>query len=339
MVTTRRSSISDSAASTDARRTKSLNVVPFSAAADWRMARSLGVTRTLKIEVVFLSSIRTYRNIQTQQCKIVVSRDILVGIIFWKASMPAYEEIKPVADDLLMFIDETGHETFAGDQGFYGLGGCLTTGSGYEYLKLKWRDVRKVINGNSEAPLHGSDITANPKPESFAALRTFFEDRSFVRIAVTTTRGVGLPAEMHPCVAVSGQLWQEIGIVAAALASELRCKRSWIILESSDRADPVVKRSFGQLTSLNAQQAIHVEHCLMPKSANEPGLEVADFIISAAGSEVQRRLRGKTGHAPDFNDVFGRLPADGARYREITRVTVHANGRVSIDGVRLAQAT
>jgi hypothetical protein len=258
-------------------------------------------------------------------------------------SMPTYEEIKPDADDLLVFIDDTGHETFAGNQGFYGLGGCLMMGSAYAHLKEKWRGVRKSINGDPEAPLHASDITANPKPESFAVLRTFFEDGSFARIAVTTTKEVELPVEMHPCAAVIGQLWKEIDTVASVLP----CKRIWFILESSDRADPVVTGSFGQLTSLNsaaavpawwvAPQAIHVEPCLMPKSAKEPGLEVADFVVSAAGSEIQRRLRGKTGHAPDFNDVFGRLPAEGARYREITRVTVNADGRVSVEGLRLAQ--
>ena len=188
-----------------------------------------------------------------------------------------------------------------------------------------------IINGDAESPLHGSDITANPKLESFAALRSFFEDRSLARIAVTTTKNVGLPVEMHPCVPVMGQLWREVETAASVLPS----KRLWLILESSDRVDPVVKRSFGQLTSLNAPQVIDVEHCFMPKSANEPGLEVADFIIGAAGSEVQRRLRGKIGHAPDFEDVFGRLPPEGARYREITEVTVHSDGRVSIDGMRL----
>jgi hypothetical protein len=39
-----------------------------------------------------------------------------------------YEELKPAADDLLVFIDDTGHETFAGNQGFYGLGGCVIPG-------------------------------------------------------------------------------------------------------------------------------------------------------------------------------------------------------------------
>ena len=249
-----------------------------------------------------------------------------------RARLKTYDEIKPDAEDLLVFIDDTGHETFAGNQGFYGLGGCLTTAFGYELLKPKWREVRKIINGDPEAPLHASDITANPKAESFATLHSFFEDRSFARIAVTTTNNVGLPVEMHPCVPVMGQLWKEIEVVAAAL----RAKRLWLILESSDRADAVVKRCFGQLISTDdVAQAIHVEHYLMPKSANEPGLEIADFVVSAAGSQVERRRRRKSGLAPDFNDVFGRLPPEGARYREVTRVTAHGDGRVSVDGLRL----
>lgn len=192
--------------------------------------------------------------------------------------------------------------------------------------------MREVINGDPDAPLHGSDITANRKPESFAAIRTFFEDRSFGRIAATTTKNVGVPPGMHPCVPVMGQLAKEI----EAIASVVPCKRVWIILESSSRADPVVRECFGQLTSIDDVRSLPVEHRFMPKSSNEPGLEVADFIVSAAGSEVQRRLRGKPGHAPDFDDVFCRLPPEGCRYREVTRVVVHADGLVSIDGVRLS---
>jgi hypothetical protein len=82
------------------------------------------------------------------------------------ARSKTYDEIKPDADDLFMFIDDTGHETFAGNQGFYGLGGCLTTGFGYEHLKPKWREVRKIINGDPEAPLHASDITSSPKAKT-----------------------------------------------------------------------------------------------------------------------------------------------------------------------------
>jgi hypothetical protein len=128
-----------------------------------------------------------------------------------------------------------------------------------------------------------------------------------------------------------GQLRQEIATVASALP----CKRIWVFVESSQRADPVVRDCFDQLTELEASRSLQVERCFMPKSSNEAGLEIADFIVSAASSEVQRRVRGTPGHAPDFYDVFCRLAAEGCRYREIASATDHGDGLISIDGVRL----
>ena len=244
--------------------------------------------------------------------------------------MPTFnEELKPAANDLLFFADDTGHETFAGSQGFYGLGGCAVLGAGYAHLKDRWAEVRRAINGDPSAPLHASEMRRDPK--NFAALSKFFMDHSFVRIAATTTKAIGLPPLMHPCVPVLGQLKEEIAIVTALL----QCAKVWMILESSQRADPIIQACFSQLTPLNGSSALSVEKCLMPKSSNEPGLEVADFIVSAAGSEVQRRLRGQSGHAPDFADVFCRLPVVGCRYREVSKVDIGENGVVSVSGVAL----
>lgn len=241
------------------------------------------------------------------------------------------EELKPGADDLLVFIDNTGHETFAGDQGFYGLGGCAVLGADYErHLKERWRAVRKAINGDPDMPLHSSEFER--KADNFAVLSEFFLDPSFVRIAPTTTKAVRLPPGMDPCVPVMGQLQQEISFVAAALP----CKIVWIIVESSQRADPIVQVCFSQLTPIDGASPARLEKSLMPKSSNDPGLEVADFIVSAAGSQVQRRLRGQDGQAPDFEDVFGRLPALGCRYREVSHVAIDVNGLVSVTGVALA---
>lgn len=240
-----------------------------------------------------------------------------------------YEDLRPDADDLLVFVDDTGHETFAGNQGFYGLGACVVLAAGYAHLKAKWGEVRTIATGDPDAPLHAS--TMERKTENFEALSGFFLDPSFIRIAVTTTKDIGLPPNMHPCVPVMGQLRQEIATVASCLP----CERIWIIVESSQRADPVVCNCFDQLTSLNTSRSLPVERCFMPKSSNEPGLEVADFIVSAASSEVQRRMRGKPGHAPDFHDVFCRLLSEGCRYSEIARATYHGQDLVSVEGVRL----
>jgi Protein of unknown function (DUF3800) len=240
------------------------------------------------------------------------------------------EELKPSADDLLVFVDDTGHETFAGNQGFYGLGSCVVLGAHYGHLKERWRAVRKTINDDPDLPLHASEFER--KAENFAVLSEFFLDPSFVRIAATTTKSVSLPPGMVPCVPVMGQLQEEIAFIASAVP----CKSVRIIVESSQRADPILQACFSQLTPINGASPLAVEKSLMPKSSNEPGLEVADFIVSAASSQVQRRLRSQKGQAPDFNDVFCRLPALGCRYREISHVAVGENGFVSVTGVALA---
>lgn len=156
----------------------------------------------------------------------------------------AYEELKPDADDLLVFVDDTGHETFAGNQGFYGLGACVVLGAGYTQLKAKWGEVRNIAGGSPDAALHASTIER--KPANFEALSKFFLDPSFIRIAVTATKNIGLPPDMNPCVPVMGQLRQEIAFGASALP----CKRVWIIVESSQRVDPIVRNcedEFGRL--------------------------------------------------------------------------------------------
>lgn len=242
---------------------------------------------------------------------------------------PVLDELKPAADDLLVFVDDTGHEALDGNQGFYGLGGCVVLGLGYEHLKTRWREVRRAINGNPDSPLHGS--TMERKAENFETLANFFLDRSIVRIAVTTTKNVDLPAGMHPCVPVMGQLQENI----ESIASLLPCKGVWIIVESSQRADPILKSCYSQLTPIGGAPPIPITNCLMPKSSNEPGLEVADFIIGAAGSQTQRHLRGQDGMAPDFRDVFSKLPVIGCWYSRLLTVAVDENGLVAVQGVRL----
>jgi hypothetical protein len=240
------------------------------------------------------------------------------------------EELTPGAEDLLVFVDDTGHETFAGDQGFYGLGGCAVLGAGYAHLKERWRAVRIAINDDPDLPLHGSEL--EHKANNFAVLSEFFLDPSFARIATTTTKAVSLPPGMNPCVPVMGLLQEEIAFVAAVLS----CKGVRIICESSQRADPIVQACFSQLTPIDGASPHPVVKWFMRKSSNEPGLEVADFIVSAAGSQVQRRLRGQSGKALDFNDVFCRLSAIGCRYREVAHVAVDENGFVRVTGVAFA---
>jgi hypothetical protein len=86
------------------------------------------------------------------------------------------------------------------------------------------------------------------------------------------------------------------------------------------------------------QQVRSTEYRLMPKSSAEPGLEVADFIISAAGSQVRRIVAGRDGLAPDFSDVFDRLTPEGCLSDCVMEVDASPEtGGTQIQGIRLAR--
>jgi hypothetical protein len=68
---------------------------------------------------------------------------------FEKAAYRVLRKMKPLPDDelncssedLLVFIDDTEHESFGGNQEYYGLGGCVVLGARYGWLKTS--SVRK----------------------------------------------------------------------------------------------------------------------------------------------------------------------------------------------------
>ncbi len=49
-----------------------------------------------------------------------------------------------------------------------------------------------------------------------------------------------------------------------------------LVFESSQRSDPLIMEHFGELRLPATGEPLPTEHCLMPKRANEPGLEIAD---------------------------------------------------------------
>ena len=136
---------------------------------------------------------------------------------------------------------------------------------------------------------------------------------------------------------VTGMLTESI----SAAASLSPCAAVIIVVESSQRADPIVKQCFGALEPDGAELTLPFKHWLMPKSVAEPGLEIADFIISAAKSQTQRYIRGRDGLSLDFLDVFCRLPPQVPQFCQFSLITgvYRKTGRVGVQGFRLADNT
>jgi hypothetical protein len=95
----------------------------------------------------------------------------------------------------------------------------------------------------------------------------------------------------------------------------VRCSSVAIVVESSQRADPLLRERFNPIEVSRGGKEIPVEYCLMPKSANEPELEIADFIVSTSGSMARQRHSGRDGFPPDFTDVFMRIASKYAFFR------------------------
>lgn len=224
------------------------------------------------------------------------------------------EEIQIAAGDLLIFVDDTGHEAFR-SQPYFGLGGCAVLAEHYGRLKNLWMDVRTRIKGHPDARLHASDKSIRTDA-NFKILADFFEDRSFLRFAVMSAKNVILPDNMHPATPVTGSIQEDIAI----MGNHLPCNAVLLVLESSQRADPILKQCFSELGPGAIQLAKPLHHYLMPKSSGEPGLEIADFVINTAGSQIRKHLRGEQGPTPDFLDVFCRLPSVGCLFSVIGAV-------------------
>jgi len=224
------------------------------------------------------------------------------------------EELKIREDWLLVFMDETGHETFAGDHPYYAVGGCGILGAHHEAVKTQWRELRRTINGYPGAPLHAAELEYTP--ENLAAVSQFFMSPAFARFGAAATNKTNFAVDMHAMAAVMGMLKQHI----ARLVSRLPCTTVALIFESSERCDPLVRRYFGELGFLQEGRSIPTEHCFMPKSAGEPGLEIADFVASAAGSQARFYHRGRTDFAKDYQAVFYQFPPPFSQFFHIAEV-------------------
>jgi len=239
------------------------------------------------------------------------------------------EELTIHNDWLLVFMDETGHETFAGDHAYYAVGGCGILGAHYEVVKAQWRELRRTVNGDPEAPLHAADLEYTP--ENLGAVSQFFTSPSFARFAVAATNKTNFAVDMHTMAAVMGMLKKHI----ARLVSQLPCTTVVLIFESSERGDPLVQQHFGELGLLEEERPIPTEHCFMPKSAAEPGLELADFVASDAGSQARFYHRGRTDFAKDYQAVFHRFPPPFSQFFHIAEVGGSRENRDAwVQGVR-----
>ena len=209
-------------------------------------------------------------------------------------------------NSLVVFLDETGHEDLASGHSIYGLGGCAVIATELEQcVRAPWRAVRKELNGDPELPLHAADISKTTPREKQELIGNFFRNNSFLRVAVAITTRTKVWGELRHVEYMAPSLMQRIAnVLNWTNASSLT-----LIFESNERADPIINRCFGPLTLGENGANFPIERYFMPKSANDPALEVADFIMHAVHGMAHDVISGKNGYdRRDFKSIFHSVP-------------------------------
>lgn len=93
-----------------------------------------------------------------------------------------------------------------------------------------------------------------------------------------------------------------------------------VVFESSNRTNRLIQEEFGHFGFMLDDQPVPIEFGFMPKSAGEPALEVADFIMHAVGRQVRHRVQRNGGFLPDFRAVFHEVDERLASFIDITGV-------------------
>lgn len=96
------------------------------------------------------------------------------------------------AGNMLVFVDETGHEDFAPGHRFFGFGGIAVMASRYvERVREPWFALKERILGSAEAEFHAAHFPKDGEYEE--ALCEFFRAGSFFRFAIVSPKPVAVP--------------------------------------------------------------------------------------------------------------------------------------------------
>ncbi len=228
---------------------------------------------------------------------------------------------------LLIFIDETGHETLS-DRNFpfFGYGGCLTYAGEYEKAIGKpWKEVERAFPSDM-LPLHASELKPDQLTDiHFEALNGFFTNNVFGRFAsICSNKTIRTKAEEETIYYMIVAVHQRIHeVLRTILNNGLVFSEIFMFIEHSERTEQKVVQYFSQCKFLFDSQEIPVHRHFMTKALNEPGLVVADFIAHTAATTVRSTHKGRVPQylvRPDFQSVFTPQDKRWASFLEVKEI-------------------
>ncbi len=235
----------------------------------------------------------------------------------------------------VMFVDETGHEEFADkNHPVFGLGGCgILVGAYSRTIQAPWEQLKATSFGDSGKSLHASGTQFTG--DQIAAISEFFRDHHFFRFAAVVHSSARLAAELPPYAQIAHTVMDQL----RQAVSTLHVSRIVICVEESTRGDRLARRYLSPFETLFLRDEWHewevpVLRYTGSKALGDAGLEVADFIMHSAGTQVRETARGTTDYAnprKDFQVVFKSQQDENCWFTELKQVTVSSQDDVNPD--------
>lgn len=195
-------------------------------------------------------------------------------------------------EDAVVFIDETGHDQFHDPKyPVFGWGGCAMSVPAYRDVDRAWRSLKQTHFPNVPV-MHAA--TLKPTQEQAAAVGEFFQTQTFGRFAAVTRRDAQF--EFPVLNSMAGALVKRVEEVIRHFAFN----RVLVIYEAGHTWDEKVRAMFGSLRMQEEGIDIPIEQGFMAKAHAEPGLEIADFVVHAAGGMA----RTENWERKDYEAVF-----------------------------------
>lgn len=220
---------------------------------------------------------------------------------------------------LLVFIDETGDQLLK-DKNFpvFGLGVCAIPSNHYsQIIDSPWRELRRKILGNEEKTLHASELELEKIPKEYIAnLAEFFVIQPFKRFATIISEKTILTGNY--------EVYQICASVISKRITELSLQNPHLldvalIFESSTSGNKLLSKYFRDVDFKNHGLKSKINRFVASKGVTT-GLDVADFIIQAAGAQTRNRIKGNKKFRKDFESVFKKCKPEHHYFLEITRV-------------------
>lgn len=206
-------------------------------------------------------------------------------------------------DEVVAFIDESGDEVLKDPNNpVFVLGCCMVRGRDLPALREGWLVVRERVLGNRDARMHMRELRLDEQQD--AVIREFFDKGVFYRTSITVTDRTVFQVGPFPFLPIFQIAMGLVGQLVAALMTGQPSHGLSLVIEDNERLRSLYFAHLSKHRLLMDGISMPVSWALLTKKANEPALEIADYISHSTAGFMRSNRDETSKFAPRYKAIF-----------------------------------